>query len=448
MRIYPPELEISDTEGFAPEKDIFGRAKLGEGLANLLGQLRDPTVLAVDGPWGSGKSAFLRMWAGLLRSRNFPVVYFDAFENDYADDAFTTIASQIIDVVDRHKKLTTPAGRKFVKSATATGKILLRSGLRLGVKIATLNALDTKELEDAAEAASEELSGLTDKLVGERLTQHKENVETFEAFRTALSELPAVLGHSDANTPMIVIIDELDRCRPIYALELLEKIKHFFRVPNVHFVLGVNLDQLENSVTTAYGSKIDAKSYLQKFIQIVCPLVDTSEHAHERVAQKYISYLKKALEFDPKDGETVRYASESLVDIAEKKGLSLRDIERAMSNVALVCAFTTPNTLRPAPIVAGLAVIKALDPSMYRRAKEGRLEYPEVKAFLGLSETPDPNEAPFDEKWWRLCTDRSVSKEFVDRMYHGLGRFNLWSGHDRLLPLIANQVMDRLEKSA
>jgi len=199
------------------------------------------------------------MWAGLLRNRGFPVVYFDAFENDYTDDAFTTIASQIIDVVDQYKKSKTPAGKKFLTSATATGKVLLRSGLRLGVKIATLNALDTKELEDAAGVTAEEVSSLTDKLVGERLTRHKANVETFDAFRTALSDLPAVLSPNNDGKPMIVIIDELDRCRPVYALELLEKIKHFFRVENVHFVLGVNLAQLECSVGTAYGNAIDAK---------------------------------------------------------------------------------------------------------------------------------------------------------------------------------------------
>lgn len=52
MRIYPPDLDIGDTEGFTAEKDIFSRAALGEGLANLLGELSDPTVLAIDGPWG------------------------------------------------------------------------------------------------------------------------------------------------------------------------------------------------------------------------------------------------------------------------------------------------------------------------------------------------------------------------------------------------------------
>lgn len=88
MRLFPPSLEVGDEEGFTPEKDIFGRAQLGAGLTNLVNSVSDPTVIAVDGQWGSGKTTFLKMWAGELRKAGFPVVYFDAFENDHVDDAF------------------------------------------------------------------------------------------------------------------------------------------------------------------------------------------------------------------------------------------------------------------------------------------------------------------------------------------------------------------------
>ena len=74
MRIFPPPLEIGDTEGFTPEKDLFGRAELAKGLTNLLGAISDPMVLAIDAQWGSGKTTFLKMWAGELRQRRFPVV--------------------------------------------------------------------------------------------------------------------------------------------------------------------------------------------------------------------------------------------------------------------------------------------------------------------------------------------------------------------------------------
>ncbi len=64
MHIFPRALQIGDTEGFTVEKDIFGRQELGSGLTNLVGSVADPMVIAIDGQWGTGKTTFLKMWAG------------------------------------------------------------------------------------------------------------------------------------------------------------------------------------------------------------------------------------------------------------------------------------------------------------------------------------------------------------------------------------------------
>jgi predicted KAP-like P-loop ATPase len=109
MHIFLPALKVDDTEGFTPEKDIFGRATLGRGMTNLLSSVSEPVVLALDGQWGSGKTTFLKMWAGELRKAGFPVVYLDAFRNDYESDAFTAVASEIIALANTKRKGDSPA---------------------------------------------------------------------------------------------------------------------------------------------------------------------------------------------------------------------------------------------------------------------------------------------------------------------------------------------------
>ena len=104
MRIFPAELQIGELEGFSPEKDIFGRKELGLSLTQLFRSVAEPTVLAVDAQWGAGKTAFLKMWAGELRQAGFSVVYFDAFQHDYSEDAFTAIASHVVTLVREKKK--------------------------------------------------------------------------------------------------------------------------------------------------------------------------------------------------------------------------------------------------------------------------------------------------------------------------------------------------------
>src|SRR5690606_16379713 len=88
LRIYPRPVDIEPNEGFSPEKDLFQSRALGQGMTNVVSTVSDPLVIAFNGQWGSGKTTFLKMWAGELRKSGFPVVYFDAFENDYVEDAF------------------------------------------------------------------------------------------------------------------------------------------------------------------------------------------------------------------------------------------------------------------------------------------------------------------------------------------------------------------------
>jgi hypothetical protein len=85
--------------------------------------------------------------------------------------------------------------------------------------------------------------------------------------KQSLRELVAFLGRDDVYPPPIVIvIDELDRCRPTYAIKLLEEVKHLFDVEGLVFVLGMHGAALGHSVSAAYGAKFDGVAYLGRFV--------------------------------------------------------------------------------------------------------------------------------------------------------------------------------------
>jgi predicted KAP-like P-loop ATPase len=100
MRLFPKELEIAPGEGFTTEKDIFGRAGFGQQLTSIVSRVDAPLVILLDAPWGEGKTTFIKMWAGELKKRNIPSIYFDAFATDYQDNAFIALSSHIIDELD------------------------------------------------------------------------------------------------------------------------------------------------------------------------------------------------------------------------------------------------------------------------------------------------------------------------------------------------------------
>ena len=71
---------------------------------------------------------------------------------------------------------------------------------------------------------------------------------------------------------MIIVIDELDRCKPMYVIKLLEEIKHYIKNKNIIVVLAMNLHQLSNTIKNIYGYKFDVDEYLDKIIDVTLSL--------------------------------------------------------------------------------------------------------------------------------------------------------------------------------
>ena len=77
---------------------------------------------------------------------------------------------------------------------------------------------------------------------------------------------------------LVIFIDELDRCRPNFAIEMLERIKHYFDDDRIIFVASINREQLIHSISKYYGTNFDSTGYLDKFFDwnIYLPKLDTS----------------------------------------------------------------------------------------------------------------------------------------------------------------------------
>lgn len=97
----------------------------------------------------------------------------------------------------------------------------------------------------------------------------KEHTDKRLAIQTFKKNLSALVQHiekvSSVRLPIFIFVDELDRCRPTYAIELLENIKHLFGVEGVYFVVATNIGQLSHSVSALYGDKFNAEQYLKRF---------------------------------------------------------------------------------------------------------------------------------------------------------------------------------------
>ena len=96
-RLQPAEVAVSKCDPF--QNDLLDRKELAETLTQLVDGVEGPCVMAIDAPWGAGKTTFLKMWSQHLRNQGFPVVEFNAWETDHADDPFVALASEITDAL-------------------------------------------------------------------------------------------------------------------------------------------------------------------------------------------------------------------------------------------------------------------------------------------------------------------------------------------------------------
>ncbi|WP_421283018.1 KAP family P-loop NTPase fold protein [Aeromonas veronii] len=246
--------------------DRLDRARYAEFLTNYLaaeGKQRN-YVLNLNAEWGAGKTWFIKRWYMELKA-HYPTVYIDAWQQDFSDDPLLTVISSIID------QLKDATGNKVAIPDGVKSKLL--GLLKVGGKLVLKSAIKKAGLEDGDFSMEGEDA---DKLVDTLCSNHKERYESIQYLKQEIRQwveaavsanLDQLDGQGRLDYPAFILIDELDRCRPSYAVEMLETIKHIFDIKRVVFVLATDTEQLQHAIKVIYGEGFDAQNYLGRFFQ-------------------------------------------------------------------------------------------------------------------------------------------------------------------------------------
>lgn len=371
MKIVVPEVQIADDCGFHSDIDIFKRKDFGERLANLVENSGGNPVIALDSGWGEGKSTFIKMWRGYLANHREPVIksiYFDAFENDYQKDPFLTLASeiyQLISVDDEETKT------KFKDKATKAVKSLARGSLKVAVKVGTAGIVDGSAVDVAEKEISNLISNQVDDLVKEKFEHAVKDKLALKEFRGYLSTFA---NEANNGKPIVFIIDELDRCKPDFALELLEQVKHLFSVKGITFLLVTNRAQLEESIKAKYGQGIDPTNYLHKFINVWLSMPRSSSE-HNDHGYQFLQYALKAMKDDNEEIVNKEVVT-VLNDIVRFYQPSFREIERVLSYFSIINNMVGSTRYLPdyQYLIAIVCYLKACKPNSLK-VVNGKLDY-------------------------------------------------------------------------
>ena len=256
------------------EGDLWDRRRLGEQLTSYVDRLNCGAVLALDARWGEGKTWFVRHWAKHLDDTQHNVIYLDAFANDYLEDPFLTIAAEISQTFKESEEIDDDEIKDF-NAKTASVLISLAAVIPMIAAKAGMHWIGLGGAGEAFKGVYEEGKALYDTASEEIAAKVKEKIEkkienlqvekqTIHDFK---KELAVLAGKLDK--PLVFIIDELDRCRPDFAIRLIERVKHFFDIPKIVFVLVMNKPQLSQSVQNFYGYEAEITAdYFEKFIDL------------------------------------------------------------------------------------------------------------------------------------------------------------------------------------
>ena len=350
LKLKLDEPEVSTDDPWCD--DVLNRSQIAERLTNLIRTQSVPLVVSVDGYWGTGKTFMLKRWQKDLENQGFRAIYFNAWEDDFCDDPLLAIIGQL-SVHLKGKSRFTAKTREVVQKAKA---LFRPRALSVGMAYEGLTVTGNVDL---GQDRNEEEVDLLDDYLFQR--------ESKDELKKELSELATDVAE-ETKHPLVFIIDELDRCRPTFAVELLERVKHIFDVPNLVFVFGINRDELSESLQSLYGD-IAAEIYVRRFFDFEFTLPDGD-------SIEFCKHLfdKFGLGDDSHSG---------VPELWSYFGLSLRDMDYCTRLLCLTVRNLDPDDNNPRRQLLGLLVaLKFANQPLYRKIYAGDWRAKELLDYI------------------------------------------------------------------
>lgn len=330
-------MALSMSERYFTESDKLGRKKYADFLRNMIDnsekyqrdKMQKSYVIAVDSSWGTGKTYFTDMFENYLlgfdgsdiqnENKDYVIIRFDAWKNDFWDNAFEPFASTVFE-----------NDMLYCDIEERNAGLLIKDLLSSSVTIA--KGIAKKKVEDFIDADSlEKAIDMSTNSVGKFLLHDSALFNNYKEFKNAISDFKESLeGIVNNQRKIVIIIDELDRCKPTFAVQLLEIVKHLFDIKGITFIFMLDIEQLSHSIKTIYGQEMDATGYLCRFFDYITRMPKPS----------VVTYIENSLEgvqlFEECSNEDEKNFLDFFCELCQYFVLSLRDIDIIISSYKIM----------------------------------------------------------------------------------------------------------------
>ncbi len=363
------------------QDDALVRKPIAEALTNLFKDETQSLTISLNGGWGSGKTFLLKRWHAQLNKDGYKAIYFNAWEDDFCGDPLMAIIGQLWESLKDSDSV------EYGNAIKEAAKPLFTKTLLNIVSTATAGAIDISK---------EELKSVALKTVDEYFEQRANKDELKKRLAAMAAKVAKDTGH-----PMVFIIDELDRCRPTFSIELLERVKHIFDIPNMVFVFGIDRNQLASSIKAVYG-EIDVDGYLRRFFDMDFTLPSADARTFCRHLMKRHGMAEYFEKRSAEAGNAIHKTdyiefNDFFSKLCQQLGLTLREIELCIRSFIFVAKNIPVNNLMfPIPLSV-LLLLRLKNYPLYVKFTKGECRASEILDYIEsfFDETQDDGAANF-----------------------------------------------------
>ena len=301
-----------------PFLDCFESTKaFAKDLMQDIGTKETPHSLLLSADYGMGKTFFSTRFTQYLRKNHYDVIYFSVWENDYMNEPFLAFSKVIVNYINN----------KFQYEKYKDNMKNLFEGIEKVISSISLSffggaiSISSKELLDNFKD--------TDPIINFR-----------KQLTSFITKIP--------KKKLVIIVDELDRCRPDYAMKTLECIKHFFDIEGLFIIIPTNTNALNDCIKSLYGidncGRKSKENYFQKFFNDERTIKKPTQEDYLYIVNQYLTRerLQEALNNNLLSENNDRYNSyEKLksyfAQYAYNARLTVRELKDFSIELARIC---------------------------------------------------------------------------------------------------------------
>lgn len=275
-------------------------------------KIQPPYAISIDGLWGTGKTSIMKLLEQKIsdpenKNLYYPTFWFNPWEYQKTESVVLAFLQSLSRKFSKDEKVQVDLGKVL--------KTVMYFGVDIGLKAITKGTFGFEDIK------LKDIEGKLKELDGEnRETISEQFEDTIAAVKNEFRALIKSISQSYDNRPVIIFFDDLDRCLPDDAIELLEAVKNLFVVKdcNVIFICGIDTRVAKKFISSHYKGIEEnfAINYFRKIFNLTIS-VPYTPNVHELLWK----HIKKVFEWDEEKAK-------SLADM-----ISIRGVQSKIASV-------------------------------------------------------------------------------------------------------------------